>query len=91
MSTVSEQGVNPFLEAIVGCADREEVARSIEVLRHTTDYRCPAPSVLATHLVLDLFSEGSSVEANVNRITTNLEAAADELLQISKLIHRLAD
>ena len=89
--TTTKQGVSKFLEAIVGCSDRDEVRRSVEVLRHTADYRCPAPSVLATHLVLDLYSEGSSDVANINRITTNLEAAADELTQISKLIRRLAD
>ena len=89
--TTTEQGIEKFLEAIVGCADRDEVARQVETLRGSSDYRCPAPSVLATHLVFDLYSEGSSDQANINRITTNLEAAADELLQISKLIRRLED
>ena len=91
MSIAPEQGIKKFLGTIVGCADRDEVARQVKTLRSSGDYRCPAPSVLATHLVLDLYSEGSSDEANVNRITTNLEAAADELLQISKLIRRLTD
>ena len=89
--TITEQGIEKFLEAIVGCADRDEVARQVKTLRGSSDYRCPVPSVLATHLVFDLYSEVSSDQANINRITTNLDAAADELLQISKLIRRLDD
>jgi hypothetical protein len=37
-----------------------------------------------------LYSEHSSNEANINRITTNLEAAADDLIMMSKLIRSLA-
>ncbi|MGL4610760.1 MAG: hypothetical protein ACRCYY_13950 [Trueperaceae bacterium] len=54
-----------------------------------TEACAPVSSLLASYLVTDLYSEQSSDEANINRITTNLEAAAEDLIMISKLIRAL--
>jgi hypothetical protein len=51
----------------------------------------PATSVLATQIIRDLYNEFSPDEANINRITTNLEAAANDILMISDLIRKLKD
>jgi hypothetical protein len=50
---------------------------------------CSASSALAMHIIYDLYSETSADEANINRITTNLEAAADDILAIAKLIRAI--
>jgi hypothetical protein len=49
----------------------------------------PSTSILAAQVIRDLYNQTSSDEANINRITTNLEAAANDLLMISKLIRSL--
>ncbi len=49
----------------------------------------PGTSVLATQIIRDLYNELSPDEANINRITTNLDAAANDLLMISELIRNL--
>lgn len=61
---------------------------AIQQLRRVKDYKCPTANEFALHLIVDLYSEDSSLEANINRITTNLEAAADELNHLSKLIRQ---
>jgi hypothetical protein len=64
------------------------ILKTLEGAASTT--KCPPPvSLLATHVVRDLYDEFSSDDANINRITTNLEAAANDLLLISKLIRNL--
>lgn len=47
------------------------------------------PAALALSVVQDLYSENSSDEANINRITTNLEALADDLLGMSRQLKTL--
>ena len=46
-------------------------------------------SALALYLIGDLYSEASTTQANINRITMNLEAAADDLLSMSALMKDL--
>jgi hypothetical protein len=72
----------------------QQAKESLEVLEHLeiakgSDKCPPVSSLLASYLISDLYSEQSNNEANINRITTNLEATADDLLMISKLIRSL--
>lgn len=46
-------------------------------------------AALAIYVIQDLYSNSSSDEANINRITMNLEAAADDLLTMSKMVKGL--
>jgi hypothetical protein len=79
-----------FIAIVSHCSERDKVLEAIRYLRRTKDYKCPTASVFALHLILELYSEDSSGEANMNRITTNLEAAADELNHLSKVIRERA-
>jgi hypothetical protein len=83
-------GIENFVAVVSHCPERDEVLKTIQSLRTTKDYKCPTISVFALHLIVDLYSEDSSRQANVNRITTNLEAAADELLHLSQRIKALS-
>jgi hypothetical protein len=84
-----KRDIEKFVAVVSHCSERDKVLETIQTLRTTKDYKCPTVSVFALHLIFDLYSEGSSRQANVNRITTNLEAAADELSHFSKLIKAL--
>lgn len=68
-----------------------EVTGLLELLQQTKESQrhLPLPALIALYSVQDLYDQGSSDKANVRRITTNLEAAADELLAMSKLIKGL--
>jgi hypothetical protein len=46
-------------------------------------------SLHAVYLVQSLFSEHSSDQSNINRITVNLEAAAADLLALSQSLKQL--
>lgn len=59
-----------------------------ELTRETRkDLKCT--SLHAVYLIQTLFSEQSSDRANVNRIALNLEAAAADLLALSKRVRDL--
>lgn len=79
-----------FIEIVQQAEDSLEVLQYLEAAKAESDKCPPMSSLLASYLITDLYSEQSSNEANINRITTNLEAAADDLLMISKLIRSLA-
>jgi hypothetical protein len=81
--------LNRYLELIFRCTERDQAVQALELLRLQPEYKCPAASVLALHLMLDLYSETSSDQANVMRISSNLETAAEELLALSKLVKTL--
>lgn len=85
--------VNPnlrkLLHAVSHCPESELVAQSLETFKLTAAYRCPAPAVLAIHMILDLYSESSDERANIDRIALNLETAADDLLHMSRLLRTL--
>jgi hypothetical protein len=85
-----QPGIETFLGVVSHCKERREVFEAIKGLRHTKDYKCPSSAVFALHLILDLYGEDSSCQANINRITTNLEAAADELFHLSKRLKALS-
>jgi hypothetical protein len=82
-------GIEMFLGVVSKCAERGRVLETIQGLRMAKNYKCPTISVFALHQIFDLYDEDSSHQANINRITTNLEAAANELLHISKCIRVL--
>jgi hypothetical protein len=79
-----------FTEVIQQAEASLELLEYLEVAKGQTDKCPPISSLLASYLITDLYSQQSSNEANINRITTNLEAAADDLMMISKLIRSLA-
>jgi hypothetical protein len=77
-----------FLNIVQQAKESLEVLEQLEIAKGS-DKCPPVSSLLASYLISDLYSEKSSNEANINRITTNLEATADDLLMISKLIRSL--
>jgi hypothetical protein len=82
--------VEKFVAVVSHGSERDKVLETLQQLRTTKDYKCPPVSVFALHMILDLYDEDSSVQANVNRMTVSLEAAAHELLLISRLIKERA-
>jgi hypothetical protein len=46
-------------------------------------------SLVALHQIHTLYSEDSSSNANINRITTNLDAVATDILSLSHRINKL--
>jgi hypothetical protein len=89
MQTV-QQSIETFLDVVSKCAERSQVIESIKQLRSTKGYKCPSVSVFALHLILDLYGEDSSQQANINRITTNLEAAAGDLVHLSRRLREMS-
>ena len=71
------------------CHSSENVVNFLEHFMTIKPKSCSASSALAMHIIYDLYSETSADEANINRITTNLEAAADDILAIAKLIRSI--
>jgi hypothetical protein len=77
--------IDAFLQAVLinflnGSGDLQQVDQS---------HRCPTASSLATHLILELYDQGSSHHANILRISSNLEMVAEELLYLSRRIKNL--
>lgn len=83
------RGIEKFIAVVSHCSERDKVFEAIHHLRMTKDYKCPTADVFALHLIVDLYGEDSSLQANINRISTNLEAAADELNYLSKQMKSL--
>lgn len=79
-----------LLAAISSCLELEALCQGLAALRATAGYRCPNALAFAAHLIFELASERSSMAANVERIAFNLEAAADELLQLGRRLRALA-
>jgi hypothetical protein len=73
------------LIALVRSSDEDR--RLVDLMLKSQSTR-PAALVALQQIYL-LFSEDSSNTANINRITTNLEAIADDILSVSKNIKRL--
>jgi hypothetical protein len=78
-----------FLRVVVKNGNLEKTLKSIEHQQREDTDTCLSASDIAAHFIVDLYSEASSVSANVNRITMNLESVADELLRFSKAIKAL--
>jgi hypothetical protein len=88
MQTVP-RGIEMFLGVVSKCTERSQVLEAIQFLRMAKNYQCPTVSTFALHLILDLYDEDSSLQANINRMTVRLEATAEELTYFSKLIRAL--
>ncbi len=80
-----------FITLVQQAKESLELLEHLEVAKGETEKCPPVSSLIASYLISDLYSEQSSNEANINRITTNLEAAADDLVMISKLIRSLGN
>lgn len=88
--SIAHNTLESYLEVVQQAKESLELLEHLEVAKGQSDKCPPVSSLLASYLIADLYSEHSSNEANINRITTNLEAAADDLVMISKLIRSLA-
>lgn len=88
--SVTHHSLEAYIEVVQQAKESLELLEHLEVAKAQSDKCPPVSSLLASYLIVDLYSEHSSNEANINRITTNLEAAADDLVMISKLIRGLA-
>jgi hypothetical protein len=91
MTATSKHHLNmeSFIKVVQQAKESLELLSTLEVAKGNHDKCPPASSLIAAYLINDLYSPHSSNEANINRITTNLEAAADDLVMISKLIRSL--
>jgi hypothetical protein len=78
-----------FTEVVQQAKESLELLEHLETAKFKSEKCPPVSSLLASYLITDLYSSHSSNEANINRITTNLEAAADDLIMMSKLIRAL--
>jgi hypothetical protein len=85
----SLKGIERFLQVVVKHTEFDKLIASIEHQQREDADTCLTASEIAAHLIVDLHSEQSSERANINRITTNLENVADELLTYSKIIKSL--
>jgi hypothetical protein len=89
VATKTHINLDAYIHVVQQAKESLELLALLEEAKGETDKCPPVSSILASYLITDLYSEQSSDEANINRITTNLEAAADDLLMMSKLIRSL--
>lgn len=87
--TKPEMTVDKFMDVACHASERETILEFARTYQAANRKNVPVAAALAVYLIQDLFSETSSDEANINRITTNLEAEADDLLTMSKMIKGL--
>lgn len=66
--------------------DVETFDRCYEAIKQTG---CPSAQVLALHIINDLYSADSTDNANLNRISVNLDAAIDDLSDIRRRVGEL--
>ena len=78
-----------FSKLIFHCPDKEQAQSIVKELKQADMRSCPPSSILALYIIQDLFSETSTDEANINRITTNLEAMAEDLYTTSRFVKSL--
>jgi hypothetical protein len=88
--STSRHSLETYLSVIQQAKESLELLEHLRVAKGQSDKCPPISSLIASYLITDLYSEHSSNEANINRITTNLEAAADDLVMVSKLIRSLS-
>ena len=67
----------------------EESQVFIQQLRDSSARGINLSAALALYLIDDLCDDDSTDKANLNRVTTNLEAAAEDLLTMSRLMKNL--
>lgn len=76
-------------KVVYHCNDKENLADILKAIKQADLQSCPPSSLIALYLIQDLYSESSSDSANINRITTNLEAFAEDLYATSRFIKSL--
>ena len=81
--------IETFLDVACHRSERETIVNFVKAYQASNPKNVSPAAALAVYVINDLFSESSSDEANVNRVTTNLEAAADDLLTMSKMLKGL--
>lgn len=91
VTTRSHFTIEAFMAVVQQAKESLELLQYLEIAKDQGKKCPPAASLIASYLISDLYSEQSSDEANINRITTNLEAAADDLVMLSKLIRSLGN
>jgi hypothetical protein len=84
-----QKGIEKFLQVVVKHTEFDKLIASIQHQQREDADTCLSASEIATHFIVDLYSEESSERANINRITTNLNNVADELLAYSKILQAL--
>jgi hypothetical protein len=89
MEKSMKPGIEMFVSVVPHCSELDKVLNAIQFLRMAKSYRCPTASTFALHLIFDLYDEDSSRAANTMRMTTNLEAAADDLVYFSKRLKEI--
>jgi hypothetical protein len=89
VATKNQLNIEAFIGVVQQAKESLEVLEHLDLAQSETEKCPPVASLIASYLISDLYSNQSSNEANINRITTNLEAAADDLMMISKLIRSL--
>lgn len=81
--------LNDFLNAVYHCPDRDCLSELLKGLKHADKQNCPPSSLVAIYLIQDLYNVESEDKANINRIITNLESAAEDLYTTSRMIRFL--
>lgn len=81
--------IETLLKVVVKHGDIEKLIAGIEHQQREDSDTCLTAREIAAHFIVDLYSETSSDTANLNRITVNLEAVANQLLSYSRLFKAL--
>ncbi len=82
-------GIDELLQQVLGHVnDKSDPATWNR--QSSPGHRCPRASDVAVHLIIEPYDQGLTQVANINRISTNLELAAEELLYLSKRVRALS-
>jgi len=87
--TKPQTDIGTFMDVACHPSERETLVDFVNNYQAANSKHVSPAAALALYLIQDLYSHSSSDEANANRITMNLEAAADDLLTMSKIIKGL--
>ncbi|MCA9839160.1 MAG: hypothetical protein KC422_19775 [Trueperaceae bacterium] len=90
MNMQAKLGLTDFVSAVYHCSDLAKYQDLMQQLKEAETQNCPPSSIIALYFINDLYSQASSDYANINRITTNLEAFAEDLYTTSRFIRALS-
>jgi hypothetical protein len=90
MNLKTKLELKDFVSAVYHCSDPHDYLDLMHKIKVAEEKNCPVSSILALYFIKDLYSEDSSDYANINRITTNLEAFAEDLYTTSRFIRALS-
>ena len=83
----SYANIDAFLHQVFG--NTTEAVGRVQPIQHSQGYLCPTAFDFAVHLILELYDQYSTHQANIIRISSNLELAAEQLLYLSRRIKGL--